>query len=65
MTFEEFDEIEYCPQWKEYTSGGITIQGSNFPYSNVCHISKEIPTSKLFVRIEKDSLERKIKFICE
>ncbi len=41
------------------------MRGDTITITAVCHISKEIPTSQLFVRIEKDSLERKVRFICE
>lgn len=41
------------------------MKGDTVIITAVAHITKEIPTSKLFVRIERDSLERKIRFICE
>jgi hypothetical protein len=41
------------------------MKGDTITVTGVAHISKEIPTSKLFVRIERYSLERKIRFICE
>jgi hypothetical protein len=41
------------------------MRGDTITITAICHISKEIPTSKLFVRMEKDSLERKVRFICE
>jgi hypothetical protein len=41
------------------------MKGDTITITAVAHITKEIPTSKLFVRIEKDSIERKIRFICE
>jgi hypothetical protein len=41
------------------------MKGDTITITAIAHITKEIPTSKLFVRVEKDSLERKIRFICE
>ncbi len=41
------------------------MKGDTITVTAIAHILKEIPTSKLFVRMEKDSLERKVKFICE
>ena len=41
------------------------MRGDTMIITAMCHISKEIPTSKLFVRIERDSIERKIRIICE
>ena len=41
------------------------MRGDTMTITAVCHISKEIPTSQLFVRIERDSIERKIRIICE
>lgn len=41
------------------------MKGDTITITAIAHITKEIPTSKLFVRIEKDSIERKIRFICE
>jgi prolyl 4-hydroxylase len=43
MSFEkEFDKFEYSPEWDENTCGGITIQGSNFPYTKICDLQKEL-----------------------
>ena len=41
------------------------MRGDTMIITAMCHISKEIPTSKLFVRIERDSIERKMRIICE
>jgi hypothetical protein len=41
------------------------MKGDTVVITAMAHITKEIPTSKLFVRIQKDSIERKIRFICE
>jgi hypothetical protein len=41
------------------------MKGDTITITAIARISKEIPTSKLFVRIERDSLERKVRFICE
>jgi hypothetical protein len=41
------------------------IRGDTMTITAICHISKEIPTSQLFVRIERDSIERKMRIICE
>ncbi len=41
------------------------MKGDTITVTATARILKEIPTSKLFVRMEKDSLERKIRFICE
>ena len=41
------------------------MRGDTMIITAMCQISKEIPTSKLFVRIERDSIERKIRIICE
>jgi hypothetical protein len=41
------------------------MKGDTITVTAMAYITKEIPTSKLFVRIEKDSIERKIRFICE
>ena len=41
------------------------MKGDTITITAIARITKEIPTSKLFVRIERDSLERKIRFICE
>lgn len=41
------------------------MRGDTMTITAMCHISKEIPTSKLFVRIERDSIERKMRIICE
>jgi prolyl 4-hydroxylase len=43
MSFdEEKDGFEYCPDWDEYTCGGVTIDGSNFPYYNYYKISEKL-----------------------
>lgn len=43
MSFdEEKDGCEYCPDWDEYTCGGVTIDGSNFPYYNYYKISERL-----------------------
>ena len=39
--------------------------GDTITVTAIAHIRKEIPTSKLFVVSVKDSLERKVRFICE
>jgi hypothetical protein len=39
--------------------------GDTITVTAIAHINKEIPTSKLFVIMQKDSLERKVRFICE
>jgi hypothetical protein len=41
------------------------MRGDTMTITAMCYISKEIPTSKLFVRIERDSIERKMRIICE
>lgn len=41
------------------------MKGDTITITAIAHITKEIPTSQLFVKIERDSLERKIRFICE
>lgn len=41
------------------------MKGDTITVTAIAHISKEIPTSKLFVRMEKDSLTQKIRFICD
>ena len=41
------------------------MRGDTMTITAMCHISKEIPTSKLFVRIERDSIKRNMKIICE
>jgi hypothetical protein len=39
--------------------------GDTITVTAIAHIRKEIPTSKLFVISVKDSIERKVRFICE
>jgi hypothetical protein len=41
------------------------MKGDTITITAIARILKEIPTSKLFVRMERDSLERKVRFICE
>ena len=41
------------------------MKGDTITITAIAHIRKEIPTSKLFVISVKDSLERKVRFICE
>lgn len=41
------------------------MRGDTITITAVARISKEIPTSQLFVRIERDSIERKMRIICE
>lgn len=43
MSFDnEKDERVYSQEWGDYTCGGITVQGSNFPYYNFCNISEKL-----------------------
>lgn len=41
------------------------MKGDTVTISAICHITKEIPTSQLFARIEKDSIVRNMRIICE
>ena len=41
------------------------MKGDTITITAIARILKEIPTSKLFVRMEKETLERKVRFICE
>jgi hypothetical protein len=41
------------------------MKGDTITVTAIAHILKEIPTSKLFVRMEEETLERKVRFICE
>lgn len=41
------------------------MQGDTITVTAIAHILKEIPTSKLFVRMEREKIERKVQFICE
>ena len=41
------------------------MKGDTLTITAMAHITKEIPTSQLFVRIERDSIERKMRIICE
>jgi hypothetical protein len=41
------------------------MKGDTVTITAICHLTKEIPTGRMFARIEKDSISRNMRIICE